>query len=163
MSDAIKRVVLEREANRARDRLLGTLSELDHRRHAVQDHPTELVRSELQEYRRPIVIATGTAIVGLASVLGWSVYRLATRDQRRREERWAALRRFWEHPERIARKSLPQGTLASQLGRKVLLSAIGLIAVDLTKKALKGALPLVRAGAYGELSPPRVVVRTLPA
>ena len=163
MSDAIKRQALELEANRARGRLLDTLSELDHRRHAVQDHPSELVRNELNVYRRPIVIATGGAIVGLASILGWSVYRLATRDSRRREERWTAVRRFWEHPERLARNSPPEGTLASQLGRKVLLSAIGWIAVDLAKKALSSALPLVRASAYGELSSPRVLVRTLPA
>ena len=156
-------LALEREANQMRERLLGTLGELDHRRHAVRDHPSELVRRKLVVYRRPIAMAVGAVVLGLASVLSWSVYRLATREPRRREERWAALRRIWKHPERVARNSVPEGTLALQVGRKVLLSAIGWIAVDLTKKALSAVQPLVRPGAYGEPSFPRVLVRTLPA
>lgn len=151
---------LERAANRTRERLLDTLSALDHRRHEVQDHPVELLEAEMHEHMTPIAITTGALILGISSAIGWSVYRLATRDQRRREERWNALRRFWNHPERLARSSPPEGSLASQLGRKVLLSAIGWASVELTKRSL---LPLIRSRAYGTLAPPRVLVRTLPA
>lgn len=151
---------LERAANRTRERLLDTLSALDHRRHAVQDHPVAALEAEMHEHMKPIAIATGAVILGVSSVIGWSVYRLATRDQRRRQERWNALRRFWRHPELVARSSLPEGSLASQLGRKVLLSAAGWASVELTKRSL---LPLIRARAHEELPPSRVLVRSLPA
>jgi len=155
------RLVLEREANRTRERLLDTLSELDNRRHEVTEHPGELIKAVALEHLRPIAIATGTLILGVAGLIGWSVYRLATQAQRRREERWRALRRWWNHPERIARRAPEEAPLAWQLGRKILLSAVGFAAVELTKRTVARALPRVEARNEG-LPRSRVVVRTLP-
>lgn len=161
------RFALERQANRTRERLYDTLSELDHRRHEVMDHPGTLMKAELREHMKPIAITTGTMILSVSSLIGWSVYRLSTRDRRRRAERWNALRRFWMHPERLARRAPPEGTLASQLGRKVLMSAIGYAAVELTKRTVSRAIPRLGTGlpedAEGERGAARVVVRTLPA
>ncbi|MBI2390553.1 MAG: hypothetical protein HYV09_13265 [Deltaproteobacteria bacterium] len=152
------RELLERSANRTRERLVDTLAALDHRRHEVTDHPTDLVKYELHEHATAVAIAASSIILGIGGVIGLSVYRLATRDRRRSEERWDALRRVWKHPERIARRNPPKGSLASDLGRKVLMSALTYVAIEMTKRTLQRVLPAGEQPGH-----PRVVVRTLPA
>lgn len=152
------RELLERSANRTRERLVDTLAALDRRRHEVTDHPKELVKYEIRKHGTAVALTATSIILGVGGVIGLSVYRLATREQRRREERWRALRRVWNHPERLARRDPPKGSLASDLGRKVLMSALTWVAVEMTKRSLKRALPTGEAPGH-----PRVVVRTLPA
>lgn len=151
---------LEREANRTRARLLDTLEALDQRRHDVTDDPRAFLVERLGDHSKVTAGATSALVFGAAGALGWSVYRLATRDRRRRQERWNALRRFWAHPELVARRSPPQGTLAEQLGRKLLTSAIGWIGVELARRSLSSVMSWARPMPRGL---PRVVVRTLPA
>jgi hypothetical protein len=155
-----KRELLERAANRTRERLIDTLASLDHKRHDLTDGGVKgIVHREVEEYKKPIAITAGSIILAVSGIVGWSVYRLATRKQRIREERWKALRRIWNHPERIARKDPPKGSLASELGRKVLVSALTFAALEMTKRGVRNALPA------GEKQPvlTKVVVRTLPA
>jgi len=97
-------------------------------------------------------------VAALGAAIGLSIYHLATRRERMRRERWKALHRLWEHPERIARKNPPKGSLASDIGRKVITSALAFAALEITKRAVMGALPTSEQALR-----PAVVVRTLPA
>jgi hypothetical protein len=155
MSDADnnRRELLERSANRTRERLVDTLSELDHRRHDVTD-----VHKQIAEHKKPIVLGGLAIVLAVGTAIGVSIYHLATRRERVRRERWRALHRLWEHPERVARKKVPKGTLASEIGRKVITSALTFVALELTKRTVRRAL------TAGDFAPrQRVVVRTLPA
>lgn len=153
-----RRELLERSANRTREQLVETLSALDHRRHELADVKGQ-VKKQLHEHAKPIAITAGLAIAGLGTLIGISIYHLATRRERLRRERWTALRRLWEHPERLARKNPPKGTLASDIGRKVITSLLTFAAIELAKRAIKRALP----SGEQQLQRPAVVVRTLPA
>lgn len=155
MSDDLerRRELLERSANRTREQLIDTLTALDHRRHELTD-----VKGQVKKHALPVAIGAGTVIAAVGTALGLSIYHLATRRERLRRERWRALHRLWEHPERIARKNPPKGTLASDIGRKVVTSALTFAALELTKRAIKGALPPPENTLR-----PAVVVRTLPA
>jgi len=159
MSDEMdrRRELLERSANRTREQLVETLSALDHRRHELTDVKGQ-VKKQVHEHAAPIAIGAGAVIATLGTVIGLSIYHLATRRERVRRERWRALSRIWEHPERLARKNPPKGTLASDIGRKVVASAMTFAAIELAKRAVKGALP-----AGESTLRPAVVVRTLPA
>lgn len=159
MSDDLerKRELLERSANRTRERLIETLSALDDKRHELTD-VKGMVKREMREHRTPIAITLGSVLLGVGGIVGWSIYRLATRRERLRGERWKALRRLWNHPERLARKDPPSGSLASEIGRKVLVSALTFAALELTKRTAHRLLP-----AADESVRTRVVVRTLPA
>lgn len=154
-----KRELLERSANRTRERLVETLSALDHRRHELTDGGVKgLVHREVEQHKLPIALSAGSLVVAVTGVVGYSVYRLATRKQRLREERWKALGRLWRHPERVARKDPPSGSLASEIGRKVVVSALTFVALELTKRGVRNALP---AGERPVRT--KVIVRTLPA
>jgi len=159
MSDDLerRRELLERSANRTREQLIDTLTALDHRRHELTDVKGQ-VRRQVHEHAMPIAIGAGAVIAAVGAALGLSIYHLATRRERLRRERWKALHRLWEHPERIARKNPPKGTLASDIGRKVVTSALTFAALELTKRAIKGALPPAE-----QTLRPAVVVQTLPA
>src|SRR5205085_2475559 len=112
-----KRELLERAANRTRERLVETLNALDDKRHELTD-VKGLVHDQVVEHKKPILITGGSIVLAVSSIVGWSIYRFATRKERLREERWKALRRYWNHPERLARKDPPNGSLAAELGRK---------------------------------------------
>jgi hypothetical protein len=159
MSDELerRRELLERSANRTREHLIETLSALDHRRHELTDVKGQ-VRKQVHEHAAPIAIGAGAVIAALGTAIGLSIYHLATRKERIRRERWRALQRLWEHPERLARKNPPKGTLASDIGRKVVTSAMTFAAIELTKRAVKASLPTSE-----QTLQPAVVVRTLPA
>ncbi len=159
MSDEMdrRRELLERSANRTREQLIETLGALDHRRHELTDVKGQ-VKKQVQDHAAPIAIGAGAVIAALGTVIGLSIYHLATRRERTRRERWNALTRIWEHPERLARKNPPKGTLASDIGRKVVTSAMTFAAIELAKRAVKSALPTGESTLR-----PAVVVRTLPA
>lgn len=154
-----KREMLERAANRARERLVETLNALDEKRHELTD-VKGLAKREVIEHKKPILITGGSIVLAIGTIVGVSIYRFATRKERLREERWKALRRYWNHPERLARKDPPKGSLAAELGRKILIGTLTFAALELTKRTISNALP---AHKREVLAPTRVVVRTLPA
>ena len=154
-----KRELLERSANRTRERLIGTLSALDEKRHELTDVKGR-IHKQVHEHRKPLAITGGSIVLAVGTIIGVSIYRLATRKERVREERWKALRRFWNHPERLARKDPPSGSVAAELGRKILVSALTFAAIELTKRGVRNALP---ARLEGPAARPHVIVRTLPA
>ena len=103
-------------------------------------------------------ITGGAIIVALGTALGLSIYHFATRRERLRKERWTALRRIWNHPELLARREHPKGSFASEMGRKVAFSALTYVALELTKRTVRRAMP-----ANEPALEPKVIVRTLPA
>ena len=104
MSDDLerRRELLERSANRTREQLIETLTAIDHRRHELTD-----IKKQVHEHAAPIAIGGGAIVTAIGAALGLSIYHFATRKQRIRRERWKALQRLWEHPERLARKNPP--------------------------------------------------------
>jgi hypothetical protein len=153
-----KRELLERSANRTRERLIETLSALDDKRHELTD-VKGLAKREVIEHKKPILITAGSLVGAVGAIVGYSIYRFATRRERLRAERWKALKRWWNHPERLARKNPPTGSVAAELGRKILIGSLTFAALELTKRSIRGALPEHKT----VIAPTRVVVRTLPA
>jgi hypothetical protein len=87
----------EQEADRIRSELLRTLNELDRRRHEATDWQSQL-RSNWG------LLAAAAGVVGaiIAARLLLGRFSEKRRARNLRHERIAALRRFWEHPERLA-------------------------------------------------------------
>ncbi|MGZ3416240.1 MAG: hypothetical protein ACXWUG_18320 [Polyangiales bacterium] len=159
MNDDEKRDLLERSANRTRARLIDTIDALDHRRHELMDVRGQ-IEKQVRAHWKPVAILGGLAVCGLGAALGFSIYWAATRRVRLRRERWKALRRFWFHPEQLARREPAKGTMAWSIGRKVLTATLTYVALEATKRMVRAALPPARTE---ELRHDDVVVRTLPA
>jgi len=101
---------LERRANVARARLLGTLDELDRRGHELLDW-----KLLLRRHSREVSGALGGLAAGVVATAGIVAFREGRRERRRRQERWRAVDRLWHHPERIAARNSALGTAARML------------------------------------------------
>lgn len=101
--DDLRREELTMRAERLRGRLALTLGELDRRRHQLTDklHVAEL-KARLTRTGVPVEFLAGAA-AGVA-ITGLIVATVRAIDRRRHpyRERWRALVRAWQHPERIA-------------------------------------------------------------
>jgi len=95
---------LEREADLVRARLLGTIGELDRRRHELFD-----LRLQIRRHAGDLVSILGGLLVGIGSTAGILVLRERRRERRVRQERFRAVVRLWHHPERIASKRTALG------------------------------------------------------
>ena len=130
---------LERQADLTRARLMETLEAIDRRRHLFLD-----VRHQVAEHKTPIMITAGIFASAISAGIGLLLYRLSHRDERRRHERVVALRRSWQHPERVGRyKDRP---FLVELLRKVAMGTLTFAAMKLAKTAVQKALP--QAPAY---------------
>ena len=120
---------LEREANLVRARLATTIDVLDRRAHEAVD-----VKLQVRRNIVPIAITAGTIGAAILGGIGWGIYRIATRDSRRRHERLVAARRTWRHPERVGRyKSAP---VHVEIGRKLLVGVATSLGMMLLKRLL---------------------------
>jgi hypothetical protein len=123
----------EQKADRIRGELWRSLDELDRRRHDALDWRTQLHRNW-----RMFAAAAGVigALVTARLLAGWALERRRVRHIG--HERREAIRRFWEHPERLAptRHSGPVEwgmnalgifctAIASQLSRRVARQLVG--------------------------------------
>lgn len=113
---------LTAEANAARAKLLRTVEEIDHRAHDAVN-----VRLQLRRHWKE---ALGVAVVAGVLVVGGvalAVYRLATRRERRRRQRFLMFRRVWQHPERAGRGDATTfwGKLARSIALSILTTAFG--------------------------------------
>ena len=126
----LSRSELEYEADQARARLLGTIDALDRRRHELFDW-----RLQLSKRTGQLALAGGALTFGLACTVGLAVYRARTHDQRVREERWRAIKRSWEHPERDAIRR----RRATAVVRSVLLAIVSLTAAGLSGRRVRQA------------------------
>lgn len=131
-----RREQVEQAANRIRQDLLVTLSELDRRRDRALDP-----RHQLQQHLG-LVAGVGGGLAALTAALtAWSIHRRRTAAARRRKEWRRAFRRAWEHPERLATRAQERPAPA-ELGRKLLL-VFGLAFG--TQLAKRSALKLLRS------------------
>jgi hypothetical protein len=88
---------LEHEADLARARLLGTIGELDRRRHELLD-----LRLQIRRHASDVLAAVGGLLIGIGATAALLVYRERRHERHIREERLRAVVRLWRHPERIA-------------------------------------------------------------
>lgn len=127
---------LEANANALRSRLARTLESLDRRRH-------DLFNVKVQATRHPfLTVAVGA--LGVASVLStFGVGYLLHRHHQKQlpMERLRAFGRIWYHPKRVARFS--KGTVAGDIARSVLVSAVSFGISELLQRAIKQLLPPV--------------------
>jgi hypothetical protein len=96
---------LEHEADLVRARLLGTIGELDRRRHELLN-----LKLQLRRHAGDLVSVFGGLLVGAGTTAAVLVIRERRREQRLRKERLRAVARLWEHPERIAARRSAVGT-----------------------------------------------------
>jgi hypothetical protein len=111
---------LEKKANLVRARLLGTIGELDRRRHELLD-----LRLQIRRHAGDLISIAGGLLVGASATAAILVLRERRRESRVRKERLRAVVRLWEHPERIASK---KNALASALR----LALVAVVAVATT-------------------------------
>jgi hypothetical protein len=93
------REYLERETDLARARLLGTIGELDRRRHELLD-----LRLQIRRHAGDLLSILGGVLMGIGSTAAVLVLRERRRARRVPTERFRAVVRLWQHPERIAAK-----------------------------------------------------------
>lgn len=142
MNSDTEREILTRKANVARSRLEGTLEQLDRKRHTVTDVPAKLRR-----HGAPIAAIAAGVAVALAG--GGVIYRAVNRPRRRLgSERLRALKRIWDHPERVAQG----GSMWREIGRKIFIGGVSFLAVQLVKRGAMFALSAAqqdRSPAHG--------------
>jgi hypothetical protein len=132
--------LLVRRADSVRSRLVETLEALDARRRILTD-PKEQAR------RHPaVLVGMGTVLVvaigGSLLISSWQTARLR---RHLREERWQALRRFWFHPDRLAR-ARQKPSLARRIVGGAIVSTMSYLAGVVTKRFGRR---LVRSSARG--------------
>ncbi len=123
---------LAHKADAVRNRLVVTLSSLDERRRALTD-----VRAQVRRHPGVLVAAFGLVVVGLGGTLAISAWHASAVRRRRRTERWHALRRFWFHPELLARDKPPEGSLLQRVGASIVISALTYAASTIAKKGVR--------------------------
>lgn len=130
---------VEKTADRLRDELLLTLEELDRRRERALDVRYQ-ARLALEKNRDLLLKAGGIALAVVAVGAGFAWWRARHHEERVWEERSRALRRVWEHPERVAShaKELPIG---AELGRKLVLIFASTLASAMAKSAVQTLVP----------------------
>jgi hypothetical protein len=131
------RAELERQADLARARLLGTLDAIDKRRHELFD-----VRMQLR--RHGAQIRFGAAAVLTAAFLASGLRALSTQRRRDRmgRERLRAAGRLWRHPERLALRRRP---LWETIAANVVIAIVAFAAAEATWQVVDGRRRLPRA------------------
>jgi hypothetical protein len=128
--DELTRENLEREAERVRARLMSTLDVLDRRRHDALD-----VRAQVQRHVVPVAAVGAGLVLLVGGAIGLSSYRAIDRRRHKSRERVRAFWRIWKNPERTGSYE-PRSVLSAAL-RKALVAAASMVAVELTKRAVR--------------------------
>jgi len=129
---------VERTADRIRDELLLTLEELDRRRTRVMD-----VRYQASRHQDLIVGAAITAAVLTGIGLGVAIYRSRHRQEILARHRVKAVRRAWQHPDRVA-STAEQRPLPVELGRKLIIIFATALASNIAKNSVQSLVPRQR-------------------
>jgi len=129
---------VERTADRIRDELLLTLEELDRRRDRVLD-----VRYQASRHQDLIIGAAITAAVLTGIGLGVVIWRARHREQILARHRIRAVRRAWQHPDRLA-SSAEQRPLPVELGRKLIIIFASALATNIAKNSVQSLVPRQR-------------------
>lgn len=130
---------VEQAADRLRDELLLTIEELERRRERAMD-----VRYQLRhalEQNRDLLRQVGGVALGLLVVgVGYSWWRARHREELLWKHRARAVRRAWEHPDRVASHARAS-PLGVELGRKLVLIFVSTLASALAKNAVQSLVP----------------------
>jgi hypothetical protein len=110
--------LLEDQANRIRQSLLAKVDELDRRRHEL-----EVMRDKAVEMVPRVAIAAGAMLVAVAGAVAYGIVQ--SRRRRREKGRLGVLAELLENPDRAIKRRRP--SVLSQIGRKVLLMAAGVV------------------------------------
>jgi hypothetical protein len=136
MSDREK---VERTADRIRDELLLTIEELDRRRERAMDVKYQL-RHFVEQNRELLGWVAGGAMALVGLSVGVSLWRARHREELLMRRRRVALRRAWEHPERLA-TGKKQQPFALELGQRLVLIFGTALATSLAKNAVQSLVP----------------------
>src|SRR5687768_11197493 len=126
---------VERTADRIRDELLLTLEELDRRRDRMLD-----VRYQAMKHRDLLMGVAITAAVLTGVGLGVVVWRARHRQEILARHRVKAVRRAWQHPDRVA-SSAEQKPLPVELGRKLVMIFATALATKIAKNSVQTLVP----------------------
>jgi hypothetical protein len=126
---------VERTADRIRDELLLTLEELERRRERVLD-----VRFQASKHQDLLVGAAITAAVLTGVGVGIAIWRARHREQILARHRLRALKRAWEHPDRLASSS-EQRPMAVEMGRKLIMIFATALATNIAKNSVQTLVP----------------------
>ncbi|HVG57030.1 MAG TPA: hypothetical protein VNA24_00640 [Hyalangium sp.] len=134
-----EREQVERTADRIRDELLLTLEELDRRRDRMLD-----VRYQALRHRELLVGVAITAAVLTGVGVGVAVWRARHRQQILARRRMKAVKRAWQHPNRVA-STAEQRPLPVELGRKLVIIFASALATRIAKNSVQTLVPQRRA------------------
>lgn len=126
---------VERTADRIRDELMLTLEELDRRRHRTLD-----VQYQAMRHKDLIVGAAITAAVLTGVGVGIAMWRARHREQILARHRLRALKRAWEHPDRLA-SSAEERPLGVQMGRKLVMIFVTALATNIARNSVQTLVP----------------------
>jgi hypothetical protein len=134
-----EREKVEKTADRLRDELLLTLEELDRRRERAMDVRYQ-VRHALEKNRDVLVKAGGVALGLVVVSMGYSWWKARHREELLWKHRREALRRAWEHPDRLASHA-EERPIGIELGRKLVFIFVTTLASAVAKSAVKSLVP----------------------
>jgi hypothetical protein len=129
---------VERAADRIRDELLLTLEELDRRRDRILD-----IRYQISKHRNFLVGAAITAAVLTGAGVGVAVWRARHRQEILVRHRMKAVKRAWQHPDRLASSS-EQRPLPVELGRKLVIIFASALLTRIAKNSAQTLVPRQR-------------------
>lgn len=136
---------VEETADRIRDELMLTLTELDRRRTRALD-----VRYHARQHRTELMAACAALLTAVGLGVGYAVYRARNRDEILRRKRRKALARAWEHPDRVASTAEPR-PLGAELGRKLVLIFASALATAVARNAVATLVPARRVPASAQV------------
>ncbi|AKJ08049.1 hypothetical protein ATI61_107486 [Archangium gephyra] len=130
---------VEKTADRLRDELLLTLEELDRRRERAMDVKYQVRKAV--EKNRDVLVQAGGVVLGLAVVgMGYSWWRARHREEILWKHRAQAVRRAWEHPDRVASRA-EERPVGIELGRKLVLIFVSTLASAMARRAVQSLVP----------------------
>ena len=130
---------VEKTADRLRDELLLTLEELDRRRERALDVKYQ-VRQAVEKNREVLIQAGGAALALVVVGLGVSWWRARHREELLWKHRAQAVRRAWEHPDRVASRA-EERPVGMELGRKLVFIFVSTLASAMAKRAVQSLVP----------------------
>lgn len=132
---------VEKTADRIRDELMLTLEELDRRRERVMD-----VRYQASTHRDLIMGAAIAALVVTGVGVGLAVWRSRYRQHHLAQRRMTAIRRAWNHPDRLASRA-EQRPFAVEMGKKLIMIFGTALATSIAKSSVQSLVPRRNAQA----------------